>query len=76
MEYEDEEEDDGKMIWLVLFDVIVLLGILFCRFSVGGVCMVFVVFMFLGFVIFFMFGYVLDDEESVENFLFLVENIW
>lgn len=75
VEHEDEEEDDGKTIWLASSDVTVPLGIPFCRPSAGGARMVPAVPMPPGPVTLSMLGYASDDEESAENSLPSVENI-
>lgn len=76
VEVEEEDEDVGMM-WLMRLNVSVLLGILFCRFSVGGVCMVVVVVMFLGLVMLLKLGYGVDDDDGCsDSMLLLMESIW
>lgn len=68
-DHDDEEEDDGKTIWLSSSDVTVPLGIPFCRPSAGGARMAPAVPMPPGPVTLSMLGYASDDDESMENFL-------
>lgn len=75
VEHEDEEEDDGKTIWLSSADVTVPLGIPFCKPSAGGSRMAPAVPMPPGPVTLSTLGYASDDDESMENYLPSVENI-